>query len=110
MIEQMLRLSTAHLTKRTQDSLMVAHLDWDGCIPFGTNTEHRPIEGIAADRIGDYGWLINIDNDMRDCHTTRAYLASELLPIIDKAAENGCDWVMFDDDGPTIIGLQTFDD
>jgi hypothetical protein len=86
MIEQMLVLSTAHLTEETCNTFLPA---WDG----------------PAYQKGEYGWFVygfygfgNTDD-----------LPTDLEAVLQYAMCCGVEWLMFDRDASTIPNLPTFD-
>ena len=75
-------VSTAHLTKETADAM----------------EKGEELEGVAYDKL-PYGY--------------RVYLINETAPegseaICKAAAKQGCRWLEFDCDGPTVPGFPTY--
>lgn len=96
-IAKMLVLSTAHVGETTARQL-------DGFRAWPV-----PVFAPVVYPKGEFGWILPITEDMLECHTTRAFLPSELLPIIDLAEVQGCTWLMFDRDAEILPGLPTFE-
>lgn len=87
-IRRFLDLSTSHLRKKTCGDLN----GWEGVTAYETK----------------YGWLMYATAEAEEFAEEYRW-PSELLPIVLLARANGCDYVMFDRDGPTVDGLPTWD-
>lgn len=81
-ISKMLTLSTGHLTEQAIDYLA---------------SLNAPVY-----RKDGYGYFVYVHWDFDDP-------ALSLLDSLDFAEEQGCDWVMFDSDGPQVDGLTYYE-
>ncbi len=82
---QMLTLSTNHLTYDTCNSWLS-----DESGPAWTK--------------GEYGWFV-----YGGWSETRLPMPKDLRDCLDKVSALGCDWLMFDRDGPLLEGLPVYD-
>lgn len=86
-------------------TLSTAHLDgpW-----FGPGAE-LPTASVAL----DYGMLLWVPDDIDDFLIAADEPGPDHDPTIVAlrrfARHHGCDWIMLDQDGPVVQGLQTFD-
>lgn len=80
-ITNMLVLSTGHITDDTADYL-----------------EHPEGTEIISYRKGDYGWFVNVEDDLDD--EKMEDQPADLVACKRLARQNGCNWIMFDRDGP----------
>jgi hypothetical protein len=85
MIENMLALSTGHLTEQTCNVFM--H-EWQG--PRWEKSE--------------YGWFVYVDEAV-----AKDDLPEDLAECLAFAMINECHWLMFDCDGTEIVGLPLYD-
>lgn len=85
-IAKMLVLSTAHLTEDTCNRYLPDHLH--------------------AYAKADYGFFLNVPTERPDFD---AGYPADLVHVLAFAAGAGCDWVMFDQDGPDIAALPVYD-
>lgn len=111
---QMLDITTAVLKPETLELLLQEGLNGPSYLP-----EHHP-RLISH----DYGWLVNVSEDIREvalaqqCPTEGLQMVSALYPGVPEdllrvllwAGQHGCRWVMFDQDGGDVPeGLPEFD-
>lgn len=82
-IAKMLVLSTGHLTE-------------DAC--------NRYLDDVDAYRKGEYGWFVYAPGFQ---HFDDVPLS--LLDCLGYAQDLGCDWIMFDCDGPSVDGLTYYE-
>lgn len=90
-VRKFLDLSTAHLTAETRDAI-----------------EAHTINGPVYDHPDGCGWLIwvTVDKDSDiECGEP-----PDLVAARDLARGLGCDYILFDSDGPIIDGLPVHDD
>ena len=80
---EMIVLSTAHVSKETDDILQQ--------VTNGTTN----IEGLVVYNKGKYGWFIPIIKDeLKNLENNEC--PADLYLCMRYALENGCDWIMFD--------------
>lgn len=111
-IAKMLVLSTTHLTERTADMFSQVVREFESCVPWMPDADIeylRPVSGIVVYPKSEYGFFVPLSDDMFEDHTIRSYMSGELPAIIDYARVLGCDWLMFDRDGPVEPALQSYD-
>jgi hypothetical protein len=88
-IDDVLVLSTIHLTRKTSERI------------------ERSRPGMPAAAIWkDYGYFMWADQGFSIMEISRECL--ELVRVIDFALNHGCQWIRFDCDGPEIAELPTF--
>jgi hypothetical protein len=87
-ISRMLTVSTAHITGGDSDLLADPYA---GIVSYST----------------PYGWLVFTEIMEDDCGFDPASPA--LKKILALAKDHGCEWVRFDESGPEIDGLETFE-
>lgn len=82
-ISKMLTLSTGHLTEEACNTYLATVISYPK---------------------SEYGWFIyvNTADELEDPPLS-------LLDCIGFAEEHGCDWIMFDCDGPIMEGLTTYE-
>lgn len=84
-IERLLVLSTTHITEHTCNTCLRAQND-----------------STPVYEKGGYGWFVYVDAWFPDT-------PEDLNRTMTFAREKGCEWVMFDSDGPTIEQLPSYD-
>lgn len=87
-IRTILDLSTAHLSEQT-----CRHLN--------------SVEGVIADKTR-YGWLMCVREDVSGRLADDCDWPPELLPAIEMARRNDCEYILFDRDAPRVDRLPTF--
>ena len=85
-IAKMLTLSTGHLRESTREWIDAA---------AGT---------FASYPKGDYGWFMYASEAPGEDYP------NELIVCMNRARELGCEWIMFDVDGPELDGLVVFEE
>ena len=83
-IAKMLVLSTGHLTA-------------DTCV-------YRCHGLIGAYEKGEYGWFVHVEGT-----ASLDEIPEDLAACLAFAIIEGCEWIMFDRDGPTVPELPTYD-
>ena len=88
-IARMMVLSTGHLTERTRNTWIKEECPW------------------ACFEKGEYGWFMYVCDDMGICEAPDVPI--ELRSALHVARLRGCEWIMFDRDGPEIEDLPYYD-
>lgn len=91
-ITKMLTISTAHISEESSEYLENVH------------------DKLVVYDKGDYGWMIVIDDNIKDfCNTIgNSNIPSDIISCMIFARECGCDWLCLDCDGMVIDGLETY--
>lgn len=100
-IRKMLDLSTAHLTPEMRDELPLYGRD-DGAPSWG---------GAAGVYPTEHGALVWVPDDPEEsANNADEALPLELIVLQKYARRHGCDFILFDSDGPVDAALDTFED
>ena len=103
-IHRVLVLSTAHLSDHTCNIYLAQQVDLSATRETGSTW--TPPSVIAYEK-RDYGYFVWVPENPAE--SERADVPLELRSAIHVARREGCGWVMFDRDGPTIDDLPTYD-
>ncbi len=93
-VRKFLDCSTAHVSEGTADWLQER----------GRDTAESPHESSHSVGITPFGWFVYADEE-----ATTTNFPSDLIGVMQFARKNGCEYILFDCDGPTHNGLPAFD-
>ena len=89
-IAKMLVLSTGHIDEITASRM---------------TDEPYTFEHVNVYGKGEYGWFVNVREEIAD----REAQPKSLADCLDFAARQGCQWIMFDRDGDQVDELPTYE-
>lgn len=106
--------ATSDIIRRVLD-VSTSHLP-----PYGTNL--NGIEGLIVYELAEYGWLVWVPDDPEQhaadylgddeadySPAEPEIITRELIDLQKYARERGCDYILFDRDGPTNANLHRWD-
>ncbi len=107
-VDQVLTLSTAHITEKDAEILSEACID-----PLG-NVKREIGGDLSVYRKGPYGFIIYVDVASGrwpgvNAALRRAGLSEAFVEVVLTAIHRDCEWMMLDRDGPVYDFLDQFD-
>lgn len=99
-ISQMLTVSTSHISAATAEKLPRDHHDMH-------NEDRDPSWGPSFARAE--GWMFYVPAEKGQFDTAYEGAPKDLLDVLLYANSKGCEWLLFDSDGPTVEGLYEYD-
>ncbi len=72
-------------------------------------TGEKPLMNSIASMTGDYGWLVYTGPDHLPVEDDEPAAMQVLRDLLHYARRRGCEYVMFDSDGPTLKQFPTYD-
>lgn len=100
-ITKMLTLSTAHITKETDQKL---EFEYDLILEAD-----EKMNGIVVYRKEEYGWFIFISEELVFDEDGCKNFPEDLIACLKLAISLDCQWLCLDRDGEVIPDLKTFD-
>jgi len=98
-------VSTGHMTDEDQKTLTkwCAETDW----ATSSINKNAGIQMLACPH--PYGWILWAREETEGEGVIHVGLSEHVAAACRHAVENGCDYLLFDRDGPVVDGLKTFD-
>ncbi len=99
-VRNCLDLSTAHVSRETMDLLEAVGF---------ARTDGTPYDGSLSVKADLYGCFVHVPEAELEETLTDGDLPGDLQATFKLARENGCDYVLFDADGPAHPDLEVFE-
>lgn len=106
-VETILVLSTEHLAPLTANAID-RHFELEGK-PEYTDRVPPWVANMTMYRHGDYGWLVHTGGDLAKNFDFIEGAPDSVIAAVAIAEVNGCNWLLYDRDGPTIDALPLFE-